>query len=191
MASERILLGDSDSERRRTLAAMLRADGATIVEADCSASAIACLEQDTVSLVLAVASSNDTDAFSLCAMISGRVGWDTPPVLILLDRNDSHLADVALHTGAADLIKIPCSGAWLLCRVRHHLALAQASRDVRRSQLAHSHAERLARIGSWEWDTDTVLLAGGGLVGPPSGDEGDRRGGRSRSAARDSDRVGM
>ena len=151
----RILLRDSDLERRRVLATLLRAEGATVIETDCSASAIACLEQDTVSLVMAVASSSNTDAFSLSAMISGRVAWDTPPVLIMLDREDAHVCDVAHHTGAADLIMLPCTGAWLLSRIRHHLMLAKTLRDLRRSQIAHSHAERLALIGSWEWDTDS------------------------------------
>ncbi|MCH7599031.1 MAG: EAL domain-containing protein [Myxococcales bacterium] len=149
------MLRDSDLERRRVLATLLRAEGATVLETDCSASAIACLEQDTVSLVMAVASSSDTDAFSLSSMISGRIAWDTPPVLIILDREDAHVCDVAHHTGAADLIMLPCTGAWLISRVRHHLMLAKTLRNLRRSQIAHAHAERLARIGSWEWDTDS------------------------------------
>ena len=154
----RILLRDSDPERRRVLATLLRAEGTTVDEADSAATALACLEQEIVSLVLVVASSSDTDGFSLCATISGREGWDTPPVLILLHREDAHVCDVAQHTGAADLIMLPCTGAWFLSRVRHHLVLAKTLRQVRRAEIAHAHAERMAGIGSWEWDTETNLM---------------------------------
>jgi PleD family two-component response regulator len=157
----RILLRDSDTERRRVLSTLLRAEGATVDEADASATAIACLEQEMVSLVLVVASSSDTDGFSLCATISDREGWDTPPVLILLHREDAHVCDVAQHTGAADLIMLPCTGAWILSRVRH-LVLAKDLRQVRRAEIARSHAERLAGIGSWGLPASTgpAKLAG-------------------------------
>lgn len=150
-----ILLRDEDVVRRRALASVLRAEGWTVVECSSSASAIACLEQDAASLVLAVGSSSDTDAFAFCAMISERAGWDTPPVLMLLDREDAHVGEIARHTGATDLIMLPCPESWLLARVRHHLLLAKTLREMRRTDISHSHAERLASIGSWEWDTDT------------------------------------
>jgi diguanylate cyclase (GGDEF)-like protein/PAS domain S-box-containing protein len=150
-----ILLRDEDVVRSRSLASVLRAEGWTVVECSTSASAIACLEQDTASLILAVGSSSDTDAFSFCATIADRAGWDTPPVLMLLDREDAHVGAIARHTGAADLIMLPCPESWLLARVRHHLILAETLREMRRTEISHSHAERLAAIGSWEWDTDT------------------------------------
>ncbi len=150
-----ILLRDEDTDRRRRLAAVLRAEAWTVVEAGSSASAIACLEQDTASLVLSVASSSDTDAFLFCAKISVRSGWDTPPVLVLLDREDAQVGGIARHTGATDLIMLPCPDSWLVARVRHHLILAKSLREMRRTEISHSYAERLASIGSWEWDTDT------------------------------------
>ncbi len=152
---ELILLRDEDLGRRRALAKLLRDERMTVVEADTSAAVIASIEQETPSLVIAVASSHNTDAFSLCDMISGRKEWDTPPVVIALDREDVHICGVARHIGATDLIMLPCPDAWLLARIRHHLILASSLRDMRRTGIAHSHAERLASIGSWEWDTET------------------------------------
>jgi DNA-binding response OmpR family regulator len=151
----RVLLRDPDAVRRQNLARLLREAELNVVEAESSAAALACLEQDTVSLVLAYESSTYNDAFSLGSIISNRTAWDTPPVIVLLDREDAHVCNIPRHTGVADLIMLPCADDWLVARIRHHLMLAKSLFDARRSEIAHSYAERLAQIGSWEWNTDT------------------------------------
>lgn len=151
----RVLIRDNDAVRRSTLVAALRSGGLSVVETDGSVSAIASLEEDTPHLVLAVADSLDVDGLSLCEVVSARHAWDTPPVLILLDSDDVHLVDLTWHAGATDIIMLPCPEAWLCRRVKNHVELALRVRDMRRTAISHAHAEQIARIGSWEWNTDT------------------------------------
>ncbi len=150
-----LLFCDSVPERRVRLARVLREAGFEIEEVASSGAALAAVEQETPALVLTVVAGSSSDPFSFCEMISSRRQWDTPPVMMLFEREDLHLCDLAIHAKAADIVAIPCPDAWLVSRVRHQLAHALNRREMMRTAIAHSHAERLAHIGSWEWNTDT------------------------------------
>ncbi len=150
-----ILFRDSVSRRRKRLCGVLRAAGLAVVEVDSSAAAIASIEQETPSLVVTVAAGTNSDSFSFCEMIANRRQWDTPPVLMLFEREDAHLCDLARHVLAADILALPCPDEWIVARVRHQLALAHSRRILLRTKIAHDHAESLAHIGSWDWNTET------------------------------------
>ncbi len=154
-ATALVLLCDPETKRRQALAAALRAEQLNVVDVDSSASAVACLEQDTPLIVLVVGSKRDPDSFSLCSMIAHRGHWDAPSVVMLFDKDDAHLCPLARDSGAIDILMLPCADGWFVERVRHHTNLAQTRRDLLRSEIAHAHAERLAHIGSWEWNTET------------------------------------
>ena len=150
-----VLLCDSIAERRATLARTLRSAGFVIDEVDNSAAGIASIEQAAPTLVVLVLAGANSDPLSFCEMISKRRQWDTPPVLMVFEKEDQHLCELAHHANAADMISLPCSDSWFAARVRHHFVMATNRREMRRTGIAHAHAERLAHIGSWEWNTET------------------------------------
>jgi diguanylate cyclase (GGDEF)-like protein/PAS domain S-box-containing protein len=154
----KILIHDADAERCHHLAGLLRAEGCSVVETATSAAALASLEQDPPALALVSVMSNDAEAISLCGVISKGLGWNRPPVLMMLDRDDAHLCGLGRHAGVSDLIMLPCPDEWFVSRVQHHLDAAQDTLESRRTSVAHAHAEQLARIGSWELDTQTNLM---------------------------------
>jgi signal transduction histidine kinase/ActR/RegA family two-component response regulator len=85
--------------------------------------------------------------------------WDVP-VIILTGLDDETLAANALHEGAQDyLVKGHFDGYWLTRATRYALERHRLFLDLRRSEQQLAEAQRIANLGSWEWNVHTGRIA--------------------------------
>jgi two-component system, cell cycle sensor histidine kinase and response regulator CckA len=81
--------------------------------------------------------------------------WDVP-VIILTGLDDETLAADALHEGAQDyLVKGHFDGYWLTRATRYAMERHRLFLDLRRSEQQLAEAQRIANLGSWEWNVQT------------------------------------
>ena len=74
------------------------------------------------------------------------------PVLMLTGLDDVESIDRAYEVGATDFISKPINWGILSHRVRYILRASQAFRDLAKNRAGLESAQRIARLGSWEWD---------------------------------------
>ena len=85
-----------------------------------------------------------------------------PPVIFITGAGDENVAVEAMHLGAGDYLVKDAGGRYLeilprvIDRVLAHRFLQDEKRkteeDLRRSQKRLQEAQRIARLGNWEWD---------------------------------------
>ena len=98
------------------------------------------------------------DGLETCRALRELPGAREIPVLILTGHDDSETIDRAFEVGATDFTSKPIDFRLFQHRVRFlmraHHAFSELSRtlsDLRNSEKRLANAQRLARVGSWEW----------------------------------------
>src|SRR5512134_1518247 len=71
---------------------------------------------------------------------------------MLTGLDDSESIDRAYEVGATDFISKPITWGVLEHRVRYVLRASRAFRDLAKHQASLENAQRLAHLGSWEWE---------------------------------------
>ena len=127
----RLLVVDDDTVNARVLAQFLALDGYAVDVATSGAEAIAAVERNLPSLVLLDLMMPGMDGFTACARIRDKHAMDVLPVILVTARNTVDDLVAGLAAGANDFIPKPVVRDELLTRVRTHLALADANRQLR------------------------------------------------------------
>jgi PAS domain S-box-containing protein len=92
------------------------------------------------------------DGYETCARLRAMPGGATVPVVMLTGLDDDESIDRAYQVGATDFIGKPITWAVLGYRVRYLLRASHALRDVAKHQASLETAQRIAHLGSWEWN---------------------------------------
>jgi diguanylate cyclase (GGDEF)-like protein len=85
------------------------------------------------------------------------LGFDLPDMMS--DRRDEESIGQAFDAGATDYVVKPPHWAVLSHRVRYMARTRRANEALRRSEARVVEAQRVARVGWWEWDPRTDLFA--------------------------------
>ncbi len=127
----RILVVDDDAVNARVLAQFLALDGYAVDVATNGPDGIAAVQRHPPSLVLLDLMMPGMDGFTACARIRDQHAMDVLPVILVTARNTVDALVAGLTAGANDFIPKPVVRDELLTRVRTHLALAEANRQLR------------------------------------------------------------
>ncbi len=132
--------------------------GMRVEEAEESRQALERIRRAPPELVVLDIELPDLDGLETCRALRELPGAEEIPVLILTGRNDSETIDRAFEVGATDFIVKPIDFRLFQHRVRFlmraHRAFSELSRtlsNLRHSETRLANAQRIARIGSWEW----------------------------------------
>jgi len=117
--------------------------------------AVAFFRESRVDLVLLDVHMPDMDGFETCAAIRRLPGGDNVPIVILTGDDDAAITQRAYDVGATDFESKLVPRVALVQRLRHLLRAQRTVDDLRESELRLAAAQRLARIGSWQWDFAT------------------------------------
>ena len=154
----RILVVDDDPVIRVLSTRALTALGCEVEEAEDGQQALSMIDRSAPDLVLLDVEMPGISGFETCALIRERDPGREIPVLIATGHTDSDTIEKAFQSGATDFITKPLDWQLLQHRARFLLRASTVSSDLRRtlSELATSedrlaNAQRLARIGNWEW----------------------------------------
>jgi diguanylate cyclase (GGDEF)-like protein/PAS domain S-box-containing protein len=92
------------------------------------------------------------DGFEVCAAARAMPARSRTPILMMTGLDDSESVDRAYEAGATDFISKPITWPILAYRCRYMLRSSQALDRLARSEARLAEAQRLARLGHWDWD---------------------------------------
>jgi diguanylate cyclase (GGDEF)-like protein/PAS domain S-box-containing protein len=95
------------------------------------------------------------DGFTACAQLRELVGGSRVPILIMTALDDTESIATAYERGATDFITKPLNPTILSHRVKYMFRSSQTLEALRKSESRLGLAQRIAKIGNWEWRPDT------------------------------------
>jgi diguanylate cyclase (GGDEF)-like protein len=157
----RVLVVDDDPVIRMLVAEALAAIGIETQEAESGEQALAAIRNDLPDLVLLDVDMPGMDGFETCSAIrAGPVGNEIP-VMIATGLTDAQTMERAFDVGASDFIKKPIDWQVFQHRVRFLMRaygafadLKQAVCELELSKKRLANAQRLSKLGDWEWQPE-------------------------------------
>jgi diguanylate cyclase (GGDEF)-like protein/PAS domain S-box-containing protein len=155
-----ILIVDDDRFMRDTFRDALESAGfETSVAAD-GETAIAAFIQLQPDLVLLDLIMPGKDGFETCRELRAIRGGEYTPVLMITGLGDAGSVRSAFEAGATDFITKPVNPDLLVYRIRYMLRASMSTKKLAKSESRLANAQRIARLGNWEWDPVTGSLWG-------------------------------
>lgn len=156
-----ILIADSDEHSRTTLKNILMKQGFHVLEASSGKEALTQFIQQSPKLVIMDAFLSEMDGYATTEAIRQHEKITTSPIFIIIDKDSHDSAEQAYQSGATDFIDKPINWVWLMRRIQHALKVSHIEDRLRISQSQLEYAQRLARIGYWEWNaqSDAVIAS--------------------------------
>lgn len=155
----RVLVVDDDGVIRMLAEASLTNAGFRVDQVPDGLSALDYLEGTRPDLMVLDVTMPGLDGFETCARVRARPGLETLPILMVTGLDDVESIERAYAVGATDFATKPVNWALLGHRLRYLLRasdtlgkLERAVDTIARSRHMLDEAERIARLGSWEWD---------------------------------------
>ena len=155
-----VLVVDDEATTRVALAAVLRAEGFRVVEVADGTLALERVEALRPDLVVLDVMMPGLDGFEVCARIRALPAVALTPVLVLTALDDPGALERAFGVGATDFVTKPVAPILLTHRVRFLLRMSAALEEARRSEARLAEAQRIARVGNWEWHVPSGVFRG-------------------------------
>jgi PAS domain S-box-containing protein len=146
------LIVDDDPSMRLLIRQTLERVGFACEEAENGNQALQRFAAAQPDIVLLDVMMPELDGYETCARLRAMPGGATVPVVMLTGLDDDESIDRAYQVGATDFISKPITWGVLGYRVRYLLRASRALRDVAKHQASLETAQRIAHLGSWEWD---------------------------------------
>jgi predicted signal transduction protein with EAL and GGDEF domain len=148
-----VLLVDDDGVARLLTASALAERGFRVIEAAGGSAALDLFAAEAPDIVVLDALMPDLDGFATCERLRRMAGGEHVPVLMLTGLDDETSIARAYEAGATDFF-VKTNSQWTLLaeRLRYLLRSARMRKELAASQAKLTKAQRIARLGSWEWD---------------------------------------
>ncbi|TMQ24727.1 MAG: response regulator [Nitrospirae bacterium] len=149
------LVVDDDRLIRMVVREALEQSGLEVCEADSGAQALELFATARPDIVVLDVIMPGLDGFATCAKLRGSVGGGRVPILIMTGLDDAESIAHAYEQGATDFITKPLNPMILSYRVRYMLRGSHTLDALIKSEARLGLAQRIAKIGNWEWRPDT------------------------------------
>ena len=149
------LLVDDDMIVRILVREVLEQSGHEVCEAENGTQALERFIEYRPDIVLLDIMMPGMDGFTACAKLRELVGGRRVPILMMTALDDTGSIEKASEHGATDFITKPLNPTILSHRVKYMLRSSQALDALRKSESRLGLAQRIAKIGNWEWRPDT------------------------------------
>ena len=161
-SSECLLLVDDDPVARLLTATVLARHGFTVLEAGGGREA---LEKFALGCdcVLLDALMPGMDGFETCKALRKLPGGPQVPVLMLTGLDDEDSVAHAYEAGATDFFVKSNQWTLLAQRTRYLLRAARTRSELETSRARLARAQRIARLGTWDWNLKSGALIGSEL----------------------------
>jgi diguanylate cyclase (GGDEF)-like protein/PAS domain S-box-containing protein len=146
-----IMILDDDPMIRFMATRALTEAGYQIVSAASAEAGIAIFDEAMPDLVLMDILLPGINGFEACAHLRQLPAGQHLPIIVMTGLEDRESVVTAFQSGATDFITKPIVWALLPFRVRYALRASAALRLSMRSQSLLASAQRIAIMGSWEW----------------------------------------
>lgn len=155
---DRLVLVDDDPIARLLTRAALEERGFTVDEAEDGASAIALVDAVRPDVVVLDALMPGMDGFETCEALRHTPHGQHLPILMLTGLDDEQSVARAYEAGATDFFIKSTQWTLLAQRIRYILRSARMREELSRSQAKFAKAQRIARLGTWEWDFRNQMI---------------------------------
>jgi predicted signal transduction protein with EAL and GGDEF domain/DNA-binding response OmpR family regulator len=147
-----VLLVDDEPLSRFMTRVVLQDNGMTVFEAADGSTAVKQFALQVPDIVLLDALMPEVDGFETCKAIRATSAGRHVPILMLTGLDDEKSVANAYEAGASDFFVKSTQWMLLVQRCRYLLRAARLRADLVRSEARVSKAQRIARLGIWEWD---------------------------------------
>jgi diguanylate cyclase (GGDEF)-like protein/PAS domain S-box-containing protein len=151
-----VLIADDDPTMRILVREALEPHGLDVVEVDGGEAALDAFARLEPDVVLLDVQMPGMDGFEVCERIRLHPGGRHTPVMMMTGLDDVESIRRAYEAGATDFVTKPIPWLLLSHRVRYLLRAAENFAELRRSRERLAAAQRLARMGSWTLDFETL-----------------------------------
>lgn len=149
------LVVDDDGFVRMVVREALELSGLEVCEAESGEQALELFAATSPDIVVLDVMMPGLDGFATCAKLRGSAGGSRVPILIMTGLDDVESISRAYEQGATDFIAKPINPMILNHRVRYMLRGSHTVDALLRSEARLGLAQRIAKIGNWEWRPDT------------------------------------
>jgi diguanylate cyclase (GGDEF)-like protein len=160
-----LLVVDDDIMMRLLMRETLEEGGFAVVEAVHGTEALAVFDEVRPAAVLMDVEMPVMDGFTACTALRKRSEAQHTPIMMVTGRDDFDSINHAYEVGATDFIVKPINWPVLSHRVRYMLRssrtvveLAHTVRKLHQSQASLTKAQRIARLGNWDFDVVSGTL---------------------------------
>ncbi|MCC6968515.1 MAG: EAL domain-containing protein [Nitrospira sp.] len=154
-ANPKILIADDDPLARLFVKNALEPAGMVVLEATGGKDALAKFEAIGPDLVILDIMMPDMDGYLTCSRIRSLPRGKRIPILVLTGLDDAQSIGQAYQHGATDFITKPVNATILCHHVRYMLRTNNVLHALIRSESRLELAQRIARIGNWDWNPKT------------------------------------
>lgn len=148
-----VLLVDDDSVTRLMVRRSLERRGLRVMEACNGAQGLELALEHRPDIILLDAMMPEKDGFETCAELRQHECCAHVPILMLTSLEDDESIAHAYEAGATDFYVKTTRTTLLVQRVRYLLRNGRLNAELLKSQEHLAKAQRLARLGSFEWNT--------------------------------------
>ncbi|MCC7082435.1 MAG: EAL domain-containing protein [Burkholderiales bacterium] len=149
------LVVDDDFTVRLLVRQTLENAGIAVAEADDGSRGLHDLVRLDPDIVLLDVMMPGKNGFEVCAEARALAAHSRTPILMMTGLDDTESVNHAYEAGATDFITKPITWPILAHRCRYMLRASQALDRLARSEARLADAQRLARLGHWDWDLST------------------------------------
>lgn len=154
----KVLVVDDDLAGLLMASEALSAAGFEVLEAEDGQEAIEQFAKHTPDIVVMDVIMPRMNGFDSCAGIRKCEGGEHVPILMITGLDDVESIQKAYEAGATDFVTKPINFFVLPYRVRYMMRSAKTADDLRASQIRLGNAQRIAKLGHWEWILDSDQL---------------------------------
>ena len=149
-----VLVVDDDMAGLLMATEALESAGFSVIEAEDGQEAIDQFTEHQPDVVIMDVVMPRMDGFESCAKIRLREGGQHVPILMVTGLEDVDSIQRAYEVGATDFITKPINFFLLPYRVTYMMRAKRTADALRESQVRLDNAQRIAKLGHWEWAFD-------------------------------------
>ncbi|MDH3280467.1 MAG: EAL domain-containing protein [Gammaproteobacteria bacterium] len=154
----RALVVDDDPAIRRLVCAVAKQAGFTAEEAEDGRLGLEIFEKLRPDLVLLDVMMPRMDGFDTCAALRELPCGAHVPIIFMTGLEDIPSVERAYELGATDFVTKPLNYPVLTHRLRYILRGKALADELRASEQRLSRAQRVAKVGLWEWDAQSNMV---------------------------------
>ena len=152
-----ILVVDDDITIRFMVKESLEQLGFIVEEAENGKQAVERVREIKPDIILLDVMMPEMDGFTACPLIREIPEFLHTPILMMTGLDDLESINKSYQVGATDFATKPINYTLLSHRLLYMLRSKQTADDLRASQDRLAQAQRLAKVGYWEWDFNNLV----------------------------------
>jgi diguanylate cyclase (GGDEF)-like protein len=153
-----LLVVDDEPVGRIYIEKALQSEGYDVITAENGQQAYEMVKQYSPNMVIMDVMMPVMDGYQSCIAIRAEEDQLKVPILMLTGLDDIESVEKSFDSGATDFIVKPVNLAIFKQRVRHGLRMWQADLEIYQQQIRQTHANKIAKMGYWDWDIERDQL---------------------------------